>query len=170
MGRWSKFKIPRALRKMQVGRQLGGLARSALMNVVPGAGVIHDLASMAGDPKKAKRVIKHAKKGRGPLAKKGGGFSLSKMMKGGRASAGRAAAMMGQLKKGNVLGAAFGEVSSLTGLGGGGHAGGGGRRRINVGNTKALRRSMRRVEGFAKLAKKTMSFVTHHKLKKTRRK
>lgn len=43
------------------------------------------------------------------------------------------------------------------------------RRRINVGNIKALRRSMRRVQGFAKLCKKTISFTTRVKMKKRRR-
>jgi hypothetical protein len=39
-------------------------------------------------------------------------------------------------------------------FGGGGGGGGGGHRRVNPGNVKALRRSLRRVEGFAKLATK----------------
>lgn len=42
-------------------------------------------------------------------------------------------------------------------------------RRQNVGNIKALRRAMRRVESFAKLAKKTISFTTRVKMKKARR-
>lgn len=37
---------------------------------------------------------------------------------------------------------------------------------MNVANVHALRRSMRRVEGFAHVAKRTMSFVHTHKLKK----
>lgn len=44
--------------------------------------------------------------------------------------------------------------------------GGGGYRRMNVGNVRALRRSMRRVQGFAKMAKKVMTFTAHHKMKK----
>ncbi len=40
---------------------------------------------------------------------------------------------------------------------------------MQVGNTRALRRSMRRVQGFAHLASKTMTFVKHHRLKKHRR-
>jgi len=43
-------------------------------------------------------------------------------------------------------------------------------RRMNVGNVRALRRSMRRVQGFAKMAKKVISFTTHVKMKKRRRK
>jgi hypothetical protein len=42
--------------------------------------------------------------------------------------------------------------------------------RMNVGNVRALRRSMRRVQAFAKLAHRTISFVHQHKLKKHRRK
>jgi hypothetical protein len=42
-------------------------------------------------------------------------------------------------------------------------------RRMNVLNARALRRSMRRVQGFAKFARKTMTFTTRHKLKKRRR-
>lgn len=43
-------------------------------------------------------------------------------------------------------------------------------RRMNVGNVRALRRSMRRVQGFAHLAKRVMTFTAHHKMKKRRRK
>ena len=42
-------------------------------------------------------------------------------------------------------------------------------RRMNVLNPKALRRSMRRVQGFAKFAKKTISFTRRVKMKKARR-
>ena len=41
---------------------------------------------------------------------------------------------------------------------------------MQVTNTRALRRSMRRVTGFAKVAKRVMTFTTHHRIKKTRRK
>ena len=41
--------------------------------------------------------------------------------------------------------------------------------RMNVGNVKALRRSMRRVQGFARLARKVMTFTSHHKMKKHKR-
>lgn len=43
------------------------------------------------------------------------------------------------------------------------------RRRMNVTNPKALRRSMRRVEGFARIAKRTISFTKRVKMKKRRR-
>ncbi len=42
-------------------------------------------------------------------------------------------------------------------------------RRMNPGNVRALRRSMRRVQSFAKLARKTITFVHHVKMKKQRR-
>lgn len=43
------------------------------------------------------------------------------------------------------------------------------RRSINVGNVRALRRAMSRVQGFAKLAKKTISFTKSTKMKSKRR-
>ena len=42
-------------------------------------------------------------------------------------------------------------------------------RRMRVTNVKALRRSMRRVQGFAKLARSTIQFTHHVKMKKHRR-
>lgn len=42
-------------------------------------------------------------------------------------------------------------------------------RRVRVGNIKALRRAMRRVQGFAKLAHQTITFTHHTKLKKHRK-
>lgn len=43
------------------------------------------------------------------------------------------------------------------------------RRRMNVTNPKALRRSMRRVEGFARIAKRTISFTKRVRMKKRRK-
>jgi hypothetical protein len=40
---------------------------------------------------------------------------------------------------------------------------------MQVANTRALRRSMRRVQGFARLASRTMSFTKRHHLKKHKR-
>jgi len=58
-----------------------------------------------------------------------------------------------QLRGGDLLGAmagmASGRATKMRGLGLGGP-----RRHVNVGNVKALRRSLRRVDGFAKLARK----------------
>jgi hypothetical protein len=42
-------------------------------------------------------------------------------------------------------------------------------RRMNPGNVKALRRSMRRVKSFAKLARSVMTFAAHHKMKHRRK-
>lgn len=70
-------------------------------------------------------------------------------------------------------GAAAGVASGALGrMFGGGGGGGGARsyRRMNPTNPKALRRAMRRVEGFAKLAKSTMSFTQQHRLRKRGRK
>jgi len=39
-------------------------------------------------------------------------------------------------------------------------------RRMNVANPRALRRSMRRVQGFEKLAKRTIQFTRRVKMKK----
>jgi len=39
-------------------------------------------------------------------------------------------------------------------------------RRMNVANPRALRRSMRRVQGFEKLARRTISFTRRVKMKK----
>jgi len=41
-------------------------------------------------------------------------------------------------------------------------------RRMNVANPRALRRSMRRVQGFEKLAKRTIQFTRRVKMKKRR--
>lgn len=45
------------------------------------------------------------------------------------------------------------------------YAGGGGRRRMNVTNSKALRRAIRRARGFEKLARKVLGFSSPHKPK-----
>lgn len=42
-------------------------------------------------------------------------------------------------------------------------------RRMHVTNVKALHRAMRRVKGFAHLARQTMTFTQHHKMKGRRR-
>lgn len=46
---------------------------------------------------------------------------------------------------------------------------GGRRRSMNAGNVKALRRSMRRVEAFATLAKKTIAFTKATRMKSTKK-
>ena len=42
-------------------------------------------------------------------------------------------------------------------------------RRTNVANVRALRRAMRRVQGFAKLARSTVAFTQRVKMKRARR-
>ena len=80
--------------------------------------------------------------------------------------------VIGAIGKAVGTGAAIGAGGLMVDKLLGGRGGGGGRRykRMNVGNVKALRRSMRRVEGFAKLAKSTISFTTHTRMKKRARK
>lgn len=97
---------------------------------------------------------------------------------GARRVAGAAGAIGGKLAKGvrsplgRALagGAAAGGAGALLGRALSGRRGGGGgpRRRMHVTNTKALSRAMRRVEGFAKLARRTISFTKAVKMKKCR--
>ena len=70
-------------------------------------------------------------------------------------------AVIGGLASG-AAGVALGGMLS----GHGGAAGGRHYRRMNPGNVKALRRSMRRVESFAKLAHATINFTKTTRLKK----
>lgn len=74
--------------------------------------------------------------------------------------------------KGAAIAAGGLAAGALGGMVGDRMMSGGGRsyRRTNVGNVKALRRAMRRVQGFAKLANSTMSFTRTHRMKKRRRK
>jgi hypothetical protein len=70
-------------------------------------------------------------------------------------------------------GAAAGAVGGLITGGSRGRGGGGSYgsyRRMDVGNVKALRRSMRRVKGFAKLARQTIQFTKTTRMKTKRRK
>ena len=98
---------------------------------------------------------------------------------GARRVAGAGAAIGGKLLRGARTplgravagGAAAGGAGALLGRalsGRGGGAAGGRRRRMHVTNTKALSRAMRRVEGFAKLARRTISFTKAVKMKKCR--
>ena len=78
--------------------------------------------------------------------------------------------------KGRLRRGAGAAVEVLGGLleeaGGAGRRGarGGRRRRMHVTNVKALRRAMRRVHGFAHLARKTIGFTKRVHMKRTRRK
>lgn len=100
-----------------------------------------------------------------------------KLLKGGKAKK-AVQAVVGAVKK--VAGK---KVTQQVALGGGAAAAtelllrrkgvggmvGGRRRSMNVGNVKALRRSMRRVEAFATLAKKTIAFTKATKMKSTKK-
>ena len=85
------------------------------------------------------------------------GGKLAKLGKLGKGKLGRigkaGAAMAGKKLLGHLLAK------------GGRHHG----RRMHVTNVKALRRAMRRVQGFARTARKVMTFTHHHKMKKSRR-
>lgn len=118
----------------------------------------------AGRPPKAGMKRKQAAAGPAVKAKRKAGARAAKSGGGTAASDDRAAAMLAALKGGNVIGAAAGEgaalFKSLTGHGGKAAAGFGGHRRsMNPANVHALRRSMRRVEGFEKLARRVMPHV-----------
>lgn len=89
--------------------------------------------------------------GKGPAAKK---KHHKKHRKGKKGAAG----------PGLDLGAIAGGLGKLRG-----RRGGGGHHRMHVTNVKALRRAMRRVQGFAKLARKTIGFTHRIKMKKHRR-
>jgi len=102
----------------------------------------------------------------------------SKLLRGGAGAAGKliargAGAIAKQVPKGSARRAAAAGAAGA--IGGGLLFGGGARRepgerggyrRMDVGNVKALRRSIRRVEGFSKLARKTISFTKTVHLKK----
>lgn len=148
-------------------RRFGGLR--GFMNFLPGGTLASQLIDQyAGDPH-VNRHIRKAKKGHHVSIAKG----RFKSKKHGGAHHAETALGLPPIDLSGVAQTA----ANLTGVGGlmeaahaGAHGGGGGHRRhMNVGNVHALRRSMRRVEGFAKLAHRTMSFIHHHKLK-TRRK
>jgi hypothetical protein len=81
---------------------------------------------------------------KGPGKKKGGGLNLGQLVNNDRVQA-----AISQLRGGNLAGAAGSAIFGSGKAGGGG--GGGHRRSVNPANVKALRRSLRRVEGFGRL-------------------
>ncbi|HMG19527.1 MAG TPA: hypothetical protein VK573_12435 [Gemmatimonadales bacterium] len=113
----------------------------------------------------------------GGLVKKFGGKAAAWLGKAAKRTIGGAVSKATRRIGGHPLagavigGAATGAViGGMSGRGGGGGAAGGFRRgRMNVGNVKALRRSMRRVEGFATLARKTISFTKAVRMKSSRK-
>ncbi|HKW42520.1 MAG TPA: hypothetical protein VJN39_14825 [Gemmatimonadales bacterium] len=100
-------------------------------------------------------VAKAAPAAKGKRGKKGGGVAIDPDLAGGLMEFAQGQ-LQGQQEGGGLFGA--------LGLRGkkGGAAFGGHRRTMNVANVKALRRSMRRVEGFEKLARRVMPHVFRH--------
>lgn len=153
--------------KRGLGRAVSSPFFRAGVGMLPGGGSVSTAMDLlSGDPKAKKRAVrKLAKKGHAVKAKKGPG---GKHHVGGTGkSDARAKAMMDTLLSAGPL-AALGKEGKML-MGGRVPGFGGKRRTMRVTNPKALRRSMRRVEGFAKLAKRTMSFVHQHKLKTHRK-
>lgn len=138
-----------------VGRVAGGVARVAgkVASALPGPlGVAGTVAgAIAGTAAGKKAIIRYAQAGGGPA---------------GAVAAGRAlgTAVVPVRKTQPVLmapGPAPGTVVALpTGTGGGGAFIRTGRRRMNPANPKALRRALRRVAGFGKLAKRAKRDVS----------
>lgn len=168
-------------------RGLGGIARFAALQgvgLLPGGSLVRTAAeslgyagdsvkhSVKGQKRVARKVhkvaVKHGAVKHAPhRAGKHGGLDIGGLISGG-------ASLIGALKGGGVPGG-FGAGGMVDDGGlsaavfGGGHGFGRRRRSINPANAKALRRSMRRLESFSKLAHRVMSFKTHHKLKSHRK-
>lgn len=167
------WKFGRALRKLNM-RRFHGLGGALGAFGVPGAGLA---TSIFGDPgrkpltkghsaRRGHPAARHGHVPRAHVAKHGGHHldvgKLAGALAGGVPIAGGALQELGA-QLGVLPGAgATAEPLGLPGL----HGFGRRRRSMHVTNPKALRRAMRRVEGFAKLARRTMTFIHHHKLKK----
>lgn len=114
-----------------------------------------------------KRVVRSKRAARGSQG--GGAGAVLGKVAGSKAVQDRVNAALSQLRSGNLTGAAASALLG-SGKGGGGGVGGGGKRRsINPANTKALRRALRRFDGFSNLVKRVNKFLptgakfTHHK-------
>lgn len=178
------FKIPKKLRKLKLGR----VAASVAGSVIPGVG---PLISAFGSRAPAAAA---------PAAVAAGGMSpellglfmqlralgipvgdpvlpflpgligaATRVLPGLGAIGAQVGKFLPAILGGAASGIAAGGLGALIGRGGGARAGGGSRR-MNVGNVRALRRSMRRVEGFAKLARSTISFTKQTRMKAKGRK
>lgn len=105
----------------------------------------------------------------------GGGVSKGALQDAMRAALAKGGQVAGKFPGGKKGAALAGGALAAGGLAGAAaeHFMGGGRRRyrrMDVGNTRALRRAMRRVQGFAHLAHQTISFTKTTHLKKRGRK
>jgi hypothetical protein len=176
------FKIPKKLRKLKVGRALGGVAASVIPGVGPVLGAID-----AFRPQRSAQTASVAAGGMSPellgliqqlramglpvgdpglpLVGLAAGLLPGLIGKAGKAIGGLISSPIGRVVTGGLVsGAAGAGLGAL--IGGGGPARGfRSSRRMNVGNVRALRRSMRRVEGFAKLARSTISFTKQTRMK-----
>jgi len=156
----------------------------AIQSVFPGAGVI---SSFIGDPgpktvakQQAKRHMSHPKQKHvaGHPAARKPSHAHARTEHGSFAAAHPGLTGLGKAAIGGIpLIGGLGQeaLGQLAGMGGGagavpgmfpGHR----HRSMKVTNPKALRRAMRRVEGFAKLARKTISFTHHVRIKHRRKK
>ncbi len=106
-----------------------------------------------GDPGLGTELVKYGKSALGELGERALGFLKSPAGKLAAVGAGGVAAGVAATKAAEALG---GEERRRY-------------RRMNVLNPRALRRSMRRVQGFARFARKTMAFTKTHRLKRHRR-
>lgn len=112
-----------------------------------------------------KRVVRSKRAAKGTQGTKGGG-ALDQL---GKLAKSRGADVLAQLRQGNFTGAGVQALLGAGGSKGGGGGGGGKRRSINPANTKALRRALRRFDGFSNLVKRVNKFLptgakfTHHK-------
>lgn len=158
-----RFRLPKAVRKMKLGRAALGIAS----HVVPGGGLVRAGMNSAIGKRAARAVAKGQDIRKYAAAHRG-------------ARTGVNAAIRGAIGNVPFIGGAAGRAMDRARAGGGGMSRGEEeailageasyrRPRMNPGNIHALRRSMRRIESFAKLAKKTIQFVHHTKLKSTRK-
>lgn len=153
----------RGFRDFGRSAMLGIRAGAPIVSVMPGMGPISLAAGLVGDPGLGSllgRLAGGAGRILGRVASSPVGRAAGALITGGGALG-----ALGGLAAGAAIPAAVGLAQRAFG----GH---GGRkyRRMDVGNVKALRRSMRRVEGFAKLAKSTIAFTHQTRMRKRGRK
>lgn len=127
--------------------KLAGVAASAIPGVGP---IVRGVTTIAGGlaGKLAKRPVGIA----GPLALPGGAMA-QRVLPGLKGALGKIP--KGVLVAGGAAAGAAGALGLRAAL-----AGGARRRRMNVCNVRALRRSIRRAEGFSRLARRVLRFTS----------
>lgn len=164
------FKIPRHLRKMPIGRALrqAGGQLAPLMSFVPGpiggAMRMASAAGLVGDPFLGGLI--------GGIARGASKLLSRPVLKGVMAGAGGALKKIPAPVLGGIMsGVAGAGVGALLGGMGSQDRGGSGRsyRRMNPGNIRALRRSIRRVKSFEKLAKESVRIASTVKMRRRRK-